>query len=95
MIKILSLRKQNDIYKKLINVILELRKNLPDDSAQDALGDAFDIAFIVGGPEMLEALGGQKVKTMFGQLRHGIKEEIGDGLSRGIEFIDDVLGAFE
>lgn len=94
MIRILSMRKQNIIFKKLIAIILELRK-IPTDEARDALGDAFDIALEIGGVEMLEALGGQKIKTHFGRIRHGIPEEIGDGLARGIDYIDEILHAFE
>lgn len=94
MIRILSMKKQNEIYKKLISIILELRK-IPTPEARDALGNAFDIAVMVGGVEMLEAMGGNKVKTHFGQYRHGIVSEVGDSLSKGIELIDDVLSVFD
>lgn len=94
MIRILSFKKQNEIYKKLIRIILELRK-VPTDEARGALEGAFDIAALVGGVEMLEAMGGKKINTHFGIVRHGIAGEIGDKLSRGVEFVDDVLTAFE
>lgn len=91
MIRILSLKKQNEAMQRLIQIILELRRNLPADSAKDAIDDAFEVALIVGGPEMLEHMAGTRVPK-----RHrSIMDEIGGGLSRCIELFDEVVDGFE
>lgn len=91
MIRILSLKKQNDIMQRLIRIILELRKSLPADAAKDALDDAFEIALVVGGQEMLETMTGTRVQ----KYHRSVMDEIGDGLSRCVEIIDEVSGSFE
>lgn len=81
--KILSMQRQNDVYKRLINIILELRK-MDGPSATDAISDAFDIAYIVGGEEMLEAMAPSKVKV------HNAAEQMAGMLSRMIDKYDEV-----
>lgn len=81
--KILTMKKQNDAYKKLINIILELRKS-DTVEATDAISDAFDLAYIVGGDAMLEAMAPSKVKV------HNAAEQIADMLSRSVERFDEI-----
>ena len=86
--KIMTLQKQNDVYKRLIHIITELMK-LETDEARYAIGDAFDIALIVGGREMLDAIGGIKPSKTVGST----KEELSNGLSKCIDFIDEITDA--
>lgn len=60
--RILTRGDQGDVYKKLVEIIKVLAKvqsveRILTVEAQDAISDALDIAGIVGGTEMLEALG--------------------------------------
>lgn len=55
MIRILKHKEQNEVYKRLVNMIVELMRR-DEVSAKDAVIDAFEIAYIVGGKEMLEAM---------------------------------------
>ena len=55
MIRILNHKEQNEVYKRLVNMIVELMRR-DEVSAKDAVIDAFEIAYIVGGKEMLEAM---------------------------------------
>lgn len=55
MIRILRHKEQNEVYKRLVNLIVELMRR-DEVSAKDAVIDAFEIAYIVGGKEMLEAM---------------------------------------
>lgn len=91
MIRLLSLKKQNETMQRLIRIILELRKNLPDVSARDAIDDAFEIALIVGGQEMVEHMSGTEIK----KVHRSIVDEIGDGLSKCIDYFDAVVDGFE
>lgn len=85
MAKIVSRKKQNDVYKRLVRIIQVLSK---DESAEatDAICDAFDIALVVGDIEMLEALG-ERPRTLFGSKGY----RIGNKLSNLVEFIDDCM----
>lgn len=57
MAKIISRKKQNDVYQRLVRIISELVKLKDNDDIRYAIEDAFDIALIVGDIDMLEALG--------------------------------------
>lgn len=81
--RILTMQKQNEAYKKLINIILELRKS-DTVSAADAISDAFDIAYIVGGDAMLEAMTPSRVTIKTAA------EQFADALSRMVEKWDEL-----
>ena len=87
MAKIISRKKQNDVYQRLVRIICELAKMQDTDEVRYAIGDAFDIALIVGDMEMLEALG-ENPNSDFVQ---GIPKRIGTKLSNTIELIDDCM----
>ena len=86
--RILTIHKQNEAYKKLINIILELRKR-DTDSATDAISDAFDIAYIVGGEEMLEAMAPSRITIKTAA------EQFADALSRMVEKWDELYNGVE
>ena len=86
MAKIISRKKQNDVYQRLVRIISELAKANDSAEVRDAIGDAFDIALIVGDMEMLEALG-ENPTRMFGSAGY----RIGDRLSNLVELIDDCM----
>lgn len=89
--RILSLKKQNEVMQRAINIILELRKNFPDDSAVDAIDDVFEIVLTVGGREMLEHMTGADIRK-----RHrSVVNEITGGMSKCIEVFDEVVDGFE
>lgn len=85
MAKIISRTKQNDVYQRITRIIAELQKAYDQEASAEvryAIEDAFDIAYIIGGMEMLEAMGQDRSK-MYGRFR------IGDKLSAMVELIDD------
>ena len=86
--RILSFHNQNEVYKRIINIILELRKN-DTNSAADAISDAFDIAYIVGGEEMLKALAPSRVTIK------NAAEQFADALSRMVEKWDELYNGVE
>ena len=85
--KIISRKKQNDVYQGLVRIICELSKMQDNDDTRYAIGDAYDIALIVGDLEMLEALGENPSKH-FG---HFMPKRIGTKLANAIELIDDCM----
>lgn len=85
MAKIISRKKQNDVYQRLVRIISTLSKNDSNES-RDSIDDAYDIALIVGDMEMLEALG-EKPVIPFGS--HGYR--IGNKLANMVELIDDCM----
>ena len=85
--KIISRKKQNDVYQRLVRIICELTKMQDTDEVRYAIGDAFDIALIVGDVEMLEALGENPNKSF----APGSKKRIGTKLANAIELIDDCM----
>lgn len=87
MAKIISRKKQNDVYQRLVRIISELAKMQDTDDVRYAIGDAFDIALIVGDLEMLEALGENPNKPFV----DGLPKRIGTKLSNTIELIDDCM----
>lgn len=87
MAKIISRKKQNDVYQRLVRIISELAKMEDSDDVRYAIGDAFDIALIVGDMEMLEALG-ENPNSDFVQ---GMPKRIGTKLANTIELIDDCM----
>lgn len=86
--RVLSFHKQNEVYKRIVNIILELRKN-DTNSAADAISDAFDIAYIVGGDAMLEALAPSRVTIK------NAAEQFADALSRMVEKWDELYNGVE
>lgn len=86
MAKIISRKKQNDVYQRLVRIISELAKMEDNDDVRYAIGDAFEIALIVGDMEMLETLG-QNPNRGFAPL----PKRIGTKLSNMIELIDDCM----
>lgn len=86
--RILTFHKQNEVYKRIVNIILELRKN-DTNSAADAISDAFDIAYIVGGEEMLKALSPSRVT-----IKNAV-EQFADALSRMVEKWDELYNGVE
>lgn len=89
--RILSLKDQNEIMQRAIDIVIELRKNLPDDSAIDAMDDALEIVLKVGGKEMVEHMTGTAIKK-----RHrSVMREVTGGLSKCIEVFDEVVDGFE
>lgn len=86
--RVLSFHKQNEVYKRIVNIILELRKN-DTNSAADAISDAFDIAYIVGGEEMLEALAPSRVTIK------NAAEQFADALSRAVDKWDELYNGVE
>ena len=86
--RILSFHNQNEVYKRIVNIILELRKN-DTNSAADAISDAFDIAYIVGGDAMLEALSPSRVRIKTAA------EQFADALSRTVEKFDELADGIE
>lgn len=86
--RVLSFHKQNEVYKRIVNIILELRKN-DTNSAADAISDAFDIAYIVGGEEMLEALAPSRVAIK------NAAEQFADALSRAVDKWDELYNGVE
>ena len=87
MAKIISRKKQNDVYQRLVRIISELAKMQDTDDVRYAIGDAYDIALIVGDIEMLEALGENPNKGFV----DGLPKRIGTKLANTIEFIDDCM----
>ena len=87
MAKIISKRKQNDVYQRLVRIISELSKMQDCDDVRYAIGDAFDIALIIGDMEMLEALGENPTKGF----APGTPKRIGNKLSNMVELIDDCM----
>ena len=85
--RVLSFHNQNEVYKRIINIILELRKN-DTNSATDAISDAFDIAYIVGDA-MLEALSPSRVRIKTAA------EQFADALSRMVEKFDELTDGIE
>lgn len=85
MAKIISRKKQNDVYQRLVRIISTLSKNDSNES-RDSIDDAYEIALIVGDLEMLEALG-EKPSTPFGSHRY----RIGNKLANMVELIDDCM----
>lgn len=87
MAKIISRKKQNDVYQRLVRIICELSKMEDSEDVRYAIGDAFDIALIVGDMEMLEALG----ENPNSDFVKGMPKRIGNKLSNTIELIDDCM----
>ena len=86
MAKMISRKNQNEVYKNLIEIIKVLVK-VEGDEATDAIIGAFDIAAIVGGKEMLEAMGGYDSRR---KVSKSCREEIASFLSRMIDATDNV-----
>ena len=87
MAKIISRKKQNDVYQRLVRIISELAKMEDNDDVRYAIGDAYDIALIVGDMEMLEALG----ENPNSEFAPGLPKRIGTKLANTIELIDDCM----
>lgn len=58
--KILSRKQQNEIYKRLVNITVELMRHKDEIEAQDTLDSVYEIGYLVGGMEMLKAMEGKK-----------------------------------
>lgn len=56
MAKILRYKEQNEVFKRLVNITVELMKHAEEIGAKDALIDVAEIAQLVGGKEMFEAM---------------------------------------
>lgn len=87
MAKIISRKKQNDVYQRLVRIISELVKLQDNDDIRYAIEDAFDIALIVGDIDMLEALGDDPPIEFSNKRRW----KAGDRLSNFVELIDDCM----
>lgn len=87
MAKIISRKKQNDVYQRLVRIISELAKIQDNDDIRYAIEDAFDIALIVGDIDMLEALGDDPPVEFSNKRRW----KAGDKLSNFVELIDDCM----
>lgn len=87
MAKIISRKKQNDVYQRLVRIISELVKLQDNDDIRYAIEDAFDIALIVGDIDMLEALGDDPPVEFSNKRRW----KAGDRLSNFVELIDDCM----
>ena len=88
MAKIISRKKQNDVYQRLVRIISTLSKDgQPSYEIKDAIEDAFDIALIVGDIDMLEALGDDPPVEFSNKRRW----KAGDKLSNFVELIDDCM----
>lgn len=58
-VRILRWKEQNEVFKRLVNLTVELMKYKDNKSAVDAMIDVAQIATIIGGKDMLEALEGK------------------------------------
>ena len=87
MAKIISRKKQNDVYQRLVRIISELAKLQDNDDIRYAIEDAFDIALIVGDIDMLEALGDDPPIEFSNKRRW----KVGDRLPNFVELIDDCM----
>ena len=86
MVKVMTRKKQNEAFKKLVNIIIELGRR-SDDDAVYAIGDAFEIVEIIGGRGMFEALGCQRPLRV-----NSIRQELSNGFAGLIDCIDDIIG---
>lgn len=57
--RLLSWKKQNEIYKRLVAITVELMRQ-DETGLKDAVVDVYNIANIVGGKQMVEQMEGAK-----------------------------------
>ena len=57
---LLTRKKQNEVYKRLVNITVELMRHKDEIEAQDTLDSVYEIGYLVGGMEMLKAMEGKK-----------------------------------
>ena len=92
--KVLTRKRQQDIYKRIVDVIATLTKveAVSEDHAlqlDNALGDMWQIARMVGGREMLDAMVGDNYHQR--PLRERVGDKISDSMDAADGWIDDLL----
>lgn len=92
--KVLTRKKQQDIYKRIVYVVTALAQVQTVDESHDekinfALGDMWQIARMVGGREMLDAMVGDNYHQR--PLRERVGDKISDSMDAADGWIDDLL----